>query len=578
MPAGRPTIALAGRTPSDHHPEPDQRLNGDNDLIGPADPASREDDAELMLDAEAVACQLPGATAEASTDAQTASIRPKADDDVIKSGKLRGMTMWAAIWVLSWPVLLESFMNALVGMVDTTLAASISEPATDAVGAASYFLWFIGLVGMAIGVGATAIIARAMGKGRPAAASAALGQAVLLALACGATVAVVLALSAPTIASILGLTGEARDGAIAYLRILSVGVAPQTVLMMSLAACRGAGDSVSPMWSMAFINLLNVITSFILSGTTFQYASRNAEGVIRTYTLIDNPFPFELGLVGIAWGTVIAWIAGTILLLAVLARGTHGLKLRPRRLKPNRLMARRLIAVGVPNFFETLGMWLGNFVVIMLVGWMASTSMLGTHIVAIRIEAFSFLPGFAMSLAASTLVGQYLGAKRPDLAKRAVARCTTVAAAIMLAFGLAFILVPQAIVGVFSSQPTHLDYVPTLLLICGITQVPFAIGICLRGSMRGAGDTRTVMMLTWFSTYGVRLPLAVLWSGLWIPISGLASDGTPIYTREIPVIGPLLGVEPGRLGLWIALCTEHVIRMLIFLVRFLQGGWSRVRV
>ena len=78
----------------------------------------------------------------------------------IRSGRLKGLTMWHAIWVLSWPVLIESFLNALVGLVDTTLAASLSEAATDAVGAASYFLWFISLVGMALGVGVTALVAR----------------------------------------------------------------------------------------------------------------------------------------------------------------------------------------------------------------------------------------------------------------------------------------------------------------------------------------------------------------------------------------------------------------------------------
>src|SRR5204863_7143728 len=102
--------------------------------------------------------------------------RAAAVDGRIRSGRLAGLGMGAAIWVLAWPILAESFLNSLVGLTDTFLSAQLSEAATDAIGGASYLLWFIGLVVQAIGVGATALISRAVGRGRVAVANAAVGQ------------------------------------------------------------------------------------------------------------------------------------------------------------------------------------------------------------------------------------------------------------------------------------------------------------------------------------------------------------------------------------------------------------------
>ncbi|MCA9292713.1 MAG: MATE family efflux transporter, partial [Phycisphaerales bacterium] len=410
------------------------------------------------------------------------------DDRVIKSGKLKGLSMRAAIWLLAWPVLIESFLNALVGMVDTTLSASLSVEATDAVGAASYFVWLIGLVGMALGVGVTALVSRSMGKGRPAVANAALGQAALLGLGGGALVSVVLWVCAPLVARVLNLDGEVARQAVEYLRILAVAVPMQTWLVCGIAGARGAGDAVSPLLMMAGVNVVNIVTSFVLSGASFGYTRPGAAGDVVTTTIIANPFGFQWGLAGIAWGTVIAWTTGAVAMMVLLGtRGVHGLRLRARRLKPHVTTMKRLIRVGTPNLIETAGMWFGNFLVIVLVGLMGGEGLFGSHIVAIRIEAFSFLPGFAMSMAAATLAGQYLGAMRPDLARKAILRCTAIATSIMVLFGMAFAFAPRYVVGVFTQQPVHMELVPRLLFICAFIQAPFAISICIRGALRGTG-------------------------------------------------------------------------------------------
>jgi len=480
--------------------------------------------------------------------------------------------MRRAIWILSWPILIESFLNSLVGLTDTVLAAGLSESATDAIGGASYVMWFIGLVIMSIGVGATALISRSVGGGRIAVANAAVGQTMLLGITIGALVGLLIALAAHPVAGLLNMNDEATRAFTIYLRTIAAGIPFTAILFGSIACARGAGDSIRPLAAMGVVNVVNIVLSFALSGVDLTTA-RVEDGITRTSTILANPFSFDLGISGIAVGTLAAHAVGAAIMLWLLVRGSCGIRLRRHRLRPHWHTARRLIRVGLPNFFETFGLWIGNFIVLLMVGWLGASGLLGAHIVAIRIEAFSFMPGFAMGMAAATLAGQYLGAGSPALARRAVLWCTGIAVVVMGTLGAAFVLFPDEIVGLFTSQPTHLRIAPHLVRICGYVQIPFAVAIVTRSALRGAGDVRVVMTLTWITTYLIRLPLAYVLSGVDITSSSSnARDGLRVLL-ENP--SPFHG---GLEWLWLGLCLELVVRGGVFAARFAQGGWTRIRV
>lgn len=469
----------------------------------------------------------------------------------IRRGKLAGLSLPVAIWVLSWPILTESFLQSLVGLVDTALSAGLSEAATDAIGGASYIVWALNLLGFAIGIGATALVSRSVGRGRQAVADTAAGQALLLAVSAGVVVAGVLMVVAGPMAVALNLSDEAYEAMTSYLWILAPGVPAVSVITAGIACQRGAGDAKRPLVTMLILNVVNIVASLSLSGVD-----------LFGFT---NPSPLELGIRGIAWGTLIAWTVGAVITVWWLARGTSGVTLRRKRLRPHWHTMRRLVRVGMPNFFESLGMWVGNFAVILIVGVMATEGLLGSHIIAIRIEAFSFLPGFAMGMAAGTLTGQYLGAGNIVKARRSILLCALLAAGIMGLFGAAFLTISPTIVGWFSQQETHLATTPRLIFIAGFIQIPFGVGLVMRNALRGAGDTKAVMAITWFTTFLVRLPLAWFFSGVEIPLWG---------GMHIPNPGP----EWGLWGLWIGLCSELVIRCALFTARFLQGGWQQAKV
>ncbi|MEM1166674.1 MAG: MATE family efflux transporter [Planctomycetota bacterium] len=490
----------------------------------------------------------------------------------IRSGRLAGLSMWAAIWVLSWPTLIESLLTALVGFVDTALAARMSAAATDAIGLTAYFGWLFSLVGMAVGTGVVALVARAMGRGRTAVANAALGQAALLAVAAGGTTGAIVYAFAPAIAGAFLKSPEAQDLAVEYLRVIAIGIPAQAFVAAALSALRGAGDAIRPLTVMAGVNVINVLVSFALAGVSLTVVGVGDSGEIVERVLIPKPFAgIEPNVGGIAWGTTVAWWVATAVLVAMLSRGVSGLRLRVIRLRPHWHTTRRILRVGIPSFAETAGMWFGNLIVIIAIRMMEAPNLMGAHIIAIRAEAFSFLPGFAMGTAAATLAGQYLGAGRVDLATQAITRCVLLATLLMGLFGWAFILIPETIVRVFSAQPEHLLLVPPLLVMMGLFQAPFGASMALRGALRGAGDTTIVMFITWGSTYLIRLPLVWLCSGVEIPLWG-----DVVIPNPAPVQA-WLGVTQLQ-GLWIALGLELCIRPVFFLARFLQGGWKHVKV
>jgi putative MATE family efflux protein len=522
------------------------------------EPVYHEDDLEELVGQPMTAATVTG-------DSDTKPVCT--DDGRFKTGRLKGLTMWGAILVLAWPVVLESFLNSLVGLVDTKLSAALPDgvAATDAIGGASYIMWFIGLVIMAIGVGATALISRSVGKGRMGVANVMLGQAMTLSLLCGSAIGVLVWLFCPAIVTLLNMSESAGGFFIEYMRIIAIGT-PFASLLFGLIACsRGAGDSISPLIAMIARNIVNIIVSWGVSGVTVFG--------------LTSPLGLDMGVAGIAVGTVVGDIFGSALILSYALSGKWSIRLKRRNLKPHFITIYRFVRLAIPNFLETFGMWLGNFFIIAFVGLLsrqlASEGLLGAHIIGIRIEAFSFMPGFGMGIAAATLAGQYLGMKRADLAKKAVFRCTMIAASIMGLLGVCFIIFAKAITNAMSSQPEHMELVPPLLITCGIVQVPFAIGIVFRSAMRGAGDVKWVMGLTWFATYGLRLPLAYLVSGVDIPFPEFLGGG---LIENPKVFESLFGIEPGLTALWIALCFEMLLRGIIFSVRFMNGGWLRAKV
>lgn len=442
-------------------------------------------------------------------------------------GKLAGMSLPRQVFALAiWPFL-EQMLNFLVTFTDMALAGRLSEQAAAAITVGAYFAWLIGIVQMSMGVGAAAVIARAVGARHRRLANAALGQAMLIALGAGGLIGSAVFLVSPSVAELLALRGESLVLCVSYLRILACAAPMSAVLFVGAASLRAAGDTRTPFIVLVIVNIVNISLS------------------VAMVTV------WQLGVVGIAIGTVVGYAMGMLIILVVLIRGMGGIRLRLMRLRPRVEMLRRILAVALPGLAETSGMWIGNFFVVKVVGMLQSDAVMGAHGIAIRLEGISYLGGFAMGTAAATLAGQYLGAGNPEKARQAVNLCWLAAVCLMSTMGLLFAFAPEAITRLATDEPGLLAITPRLLFICAFVQPFFATYMALAQALRGAGDTRATMWLTYGSTFLVRLPGAYV-LGIWM---GWGID-----------------------GVWIALCAELVIRGFLFAGRYLQGGWMRVRV
>jgi len=469
---------------------------------------------------------------------------------MIKSGKLAGKSMWSAIWILAIPVLFQQLMAACVGLVDKILAGSLPDPivvpALDAIGIGSYVGWLIGIAMSGLGIGGQALIARAMGAGKPLEGNHALGQAMALSIVWGVLVGLLMWMTAGPLARMCGLKGESEMFCVQYVRTIA-GVMPFTGIMMVGSMClHGAGETGKPSLIALGVNIVNIIFSWMLSGVDLNFQGR----------VLVNPFNFDWHVMGIAAGTALSSVFGAAMTWRVLSRGVKDLRLETRHLRFDRSMSGRIARLGVPNFFEGLAMWGVNLFVLIFIGQIArraiengtEAGLQGAHIIAVQWEALSFLPGFAMGVAAGALAGQYLGAGNPRMAAKAIVACTLVGCGIMGTLGVVFMTQGRWLTLIISDEPIHLNHVPRLLFIAGTIQVFFALCMVVRQGLRGAGDSLWPFVITTISSYGVRLP-AAWYLGVHLE----------------------LGIE----GIWYALCGELVVRSFLFLGRFLHGGWKR---
>ena len=476
----------------------------------------------------------------------------------IKSGKLAGRTMLSAIMVVAIPVLFQQSMAATVGLIDKILAGRLPEqivdPALDAIGIGSYISWFVGIAMAGLGIGGQVIIARAMGSGHRRDAYDALGQSLSLALVWGTMVGLLLWLLVQPLANISDLSPEATDLLGDYVLTIAASMPLCGILMVGSMCLYGAGETLLPALIMVVVNVVNVVSSWLLCGVDVTILGME----LSNPTNID---PLTSGVAGIAGGTALAYMVGAFLIVFALMRGVRDLGLQRRALRPTRVMFGRITRIGIPSFMEGISMWGVNIFVLGFIGMIIAKNretgsgptegLVGAHAIAIQWEAFSFMPGFALGTAAGTIAGQYLGAGNVQMARKVIITCTIIAMIFMGAVGACFILFGRQLTSLVSDQPVLLEEVPTLLMICGSIQVFFALNMVVRQGLRGVGDTRWTLLITTVSSYGVRLPMAYLF-------------------------GVVMGL--GLPGIWLGLCGELVVRGMLFTARFLHGGWAKLKV
>jgi putative MATE family efflux protein len=392
-----------------------------------------------------------------------------------------------SIILLAVPMVLEMCMESVFAVVDIKWVSYLGPDAMATVGLTESLLTLIYAMAIGLSIGATAMVARRIGEhDRDGAARAAM-QAVFL----GLLVAIVLALiGAPLAPKLLGLMGAAPsvvEHGVWFTRIMLAGNATVVMLFMINAIFRGAGDAAIAMRVLWLANALNIVL-----GPCFIFGL--------------GPFP-KLGIAGAAVATNIGRGTGAVFAFSRLIRKGGRFEMRWEHFRIELpVMARlmRLSATGTFQVFIGMASWIGLVRTISTFG----TNALAGYIVGIRVILFALLPSWGMSNAAATMVGQALGAKKPERAQRAVWRAGFYNMIFLGCVGFVFVVFARQIIWLFTSDPAVMPYGVDCLRIVACGFLFYAYGMVLTQSFNGAGDTWTPTIINLFVFWLWELPLA----------------------------------------------------------------------
>ena len=443
-----------------------------------------------------------------------------------KERDLTSISISKGIWILAIPMIASNLLQAAFNLVDMIWVGRLGPSALAAVAMAGQILMIVMFVMIGIGIGTTAMVARAVGeKDRPKADNIAM-QSLVVGFIGSILFAVIGYYLSPLLLEILGAKADVVQLGTGYLQITFLGVIVMFYMFLISAVLQGAGDAVTPMLILVVSTAINIILDpLLIFGIGF--------------------FP-RLGVNGAAWATVIARAIGSIIALEVLLRGRSRVHVRMKYLRIDWDAIWRMLKIGFP---ASAGMSLRGLVGIVLIAVVAG---FGTFAVAaygagMRLVMIALMPGFAMGMAAGTLVGQNLGARQTERA--ALSTWTTVGyyAIFMLLMTFIFLFFAPYLILLFNNNPEVVKIGTSFLRIMALGNIFLPLAIILNRSLSGAGDTISPMIITFISLWLIQIPLAIFLSRI-----------------------PFFGLN----GIWTAILASHIAQAAMVTFWFQTGRWK----
>jgi len=431
-----------------------------------------------------------------------------------------------AVVLLAVPMVLEMLMESVFLVVDVFFVGKLGADAITTVGVTESLMTLIYAAAIGLSIGATATVARRIGEKDPEAAAHAGAQAILLGVGFGVVIGVAGAIFAPQLLVAMGASDAVVRTGSTFARVM-LGTSGNVLLLFLInAVFRGAGDAAIAMRVLWFANAINIVL-----------------GPCLIFGI--GPFP-ELGVTGAAVGTSIGRGCGVLFQLYHLTRPGGRIRVRLPHLWLDPTVMRGILRIsGTATFQNFIGTasWIG--LVRILTGF-GSAAVAGNTI-GIRIILFALLPSFGVSNAAATLVGQNLGAGKPERAEAAAWKAGLYNTLCLGTVGAVFLLFAPQLISLFTNDPEVAPYGIRCLRIVAAGFLFYGYGMVLTAAFNGAGDTRTP---TWIN-------LGCLW--LWeIPLA---------WTLAHP-----LGFGPT--GVFIAVSVAFSTLALVSAVLFSRGTWK----
>jgi putative MATE family efflux protein len=432
-----------------------------------------------------------------------------------------------AVIMLAVPMVLEMAMESIFAVVDVFWVAHLGADAVATVGLTESMLTMIYTAAMGLSIGATALVARRVGEHDMEGAARAAGQSIVLGVIASALIAGIGAPLAPQLLGAMGATPDVIASGGTFTRVMLGGNVTIVLLFLLNAVFRGSGDAAIAMRVLILGNALN-----ILLGPCFIFGL--------------GPFP-ELGVTGASVATNIGRGTAVVYQLTLLARGRGRLAISLRDLRLDFAIMRTVLRLSGSGTLQIL-IGTASYVGLVRIISVFGSAALAGYTIGIRIIIFALLPAFGISNAAATMVGQNLGAQKPDRAEQAVWTAVRYNMLFLGGIGVIFLVAAGSITGLFTSDPSVHPYAAGCLRIVSLGFLFYAAGMVLTQSFNGAGDTWTPTVINLFVFWLFELPLA--------------------WYLSVPM-------KLGARGVFIALTVAYSALAIVSAVLFKRGNWKR---
>lgn len=432
------------------------------------------------------------------------------------------------IFQITLPAVFDLLAQTLIMALDMKMVSSLGPSAISSVGVGTAGMYALIPALIAVATGTTALLSRAYGADNKVDGKKAFAQSFFIAVPLGIILTIIFLLFSE---QIINLVGNAKDmnlsDAVLYQNMTVIGFPFLGVSIATFYAFRAMGENKIPMIGNTLALVLKVILNFLLV------------------------YLFKWGIFGAALSTTLTRLFSAIFsIYLVFWSKKNWISLELKDLKFDYFTSKRILKVGIPAAVEQLGLRIGMLIFEMMVISLGNLSY-AAHKIALTAESISFNLGFAFSFAASALVGQELGKGSSQKALKNGYICTIIAMIVMSTFGLLFFIMPQFLVSLFTNDKDVIELSTMALKIVSICQPFSGASMVLAGALRGAGDTKSVLLITYLGIFLIRIPITYLFLDV---------------------------LNFGLAGAWIVMTIDLVIRSSLAFYIFRRGKWKYLQV
>jgi len=382
---------------------------------------------------------------------------------------------------ISLPAAFNSLLDMLQVITDLIMVGTISAFAVASVGIGLQSLMFVFAVLTLFHVGTNALISRFYGAGKMKRASLALSTLYLFAFGLSLVVAPLWYFGSSELYVLFGVSPEVRDLGQSYVQVLTLMMPFIFVKLVFITALSATGDTKTPM----FVKLLSIVLNIGLN-----------------YLLIFGYFGFPaLGVQGAGIATVIVNMLELMVYIFLYSR--KKMPFQPM-MRFSKNLLKRALKVGLPASYER-SLTMGSFMLFTAIIADYGTEVMAGYQIGLRIEGLAFMPGIGFTIAAMALMGQGLGAKRPEQSREDVLLVLKYAIGLMFFLSFFMIFTPEFIVAFFTNDAQTIQEASLYLKIVGLSQIPLAFNFVLSGALRGAGDSKRTLRINLTSLWFVRI-------------------------------------------------------------------------